>query len=241
MNNTMEGFKKICELDEKILKYDKKINLIPNDLKQIKSALETLNKKFKLYRKKDLVIKNQILERETLITLEKNRFEKLETFKKQIRDQKSFYTLKKKKDVCERITKFLKKEIEELGRKLSEKSPEYAKTKEEHQAIDADIKLEEELIREDNKDLIDQIELLRKERMEILELIEDKINLDVYHKLQEKNIVPPLVGVKDETCTGCLMNFPAQFFQELLTGNLDQCPFCSRLVIYIDEGKKEDQ
>lgn len=51
---------------------------------------------------------------------------------------------------------------------------------------------------------------------------------------------PALVKVKKGVCTGCYMNLPPQFFNELLRDReIKTCPNCARL-IYLDEEPEKD-
>lgn len=65
--------------------------------------------------------------------------------------------------------------------------------------------------------------------------------LSTYERLSRTfHSEPVLVRVRKGVCTGCYMNLPAQFFNELLRDrDIKTCPNCARL-IYLEEESEKD-
>lgn len=74
----------------------------------------------------------------------------------------------------------------------------------------------------------------KEEKENTLQTLDPEI-VPLYHKIFKKNNGEVLAMAKNEVCTGCYMNVPAQMFNEILTyTKIIQCPSCQK-ILYVEE------
>jgi len=94
----------------------------------------------------------------------------------------------------------------------------------------------------DYKEKLEEIKIVYEPKVEEKVKIVKTINpelLPLYEKIKTKN-GEVLAIAKNEVCTGCNMNIPAQLFNEILTlSRIIQCPSCKKILYCEEEPNSE--
>ena len=147
----------------------------------------------------------------------------------------------------------LEKQISEATEKENEVRKELQKEEKLLEEIKETLKINEDMIASQEKDLNSSKDSLNKElasydsELTKLKKDEDKITPDLdqeilfkFQRIIQRNS-EGIVAVRNRVCTGCNMILPAQFANIVREGeNINFCPYCSRILFYEDTGNEKD-
>ncbi|MEE9238044.1 MAG: C4-type zinc ribbon domain-containing protein, partial [Thermodesulfobacteriota bacterium] len=121
--------------------------------------------------------------------------------------------------------------IEQLEAQIAEKNEELTNKETDYQ-----VKIS------DYKEKLEEIKIVYEPKVEEKEKIVQTINpeiLPLYEKIKTRN-GEVLAVARNEICTGCNMNIPAQLFNEILTlSRIIQCPNCKKILYCEEESSSE--
>ena len=146
----------------------------------------------------------------------------------------------------------LEKQIAEATEKENDVRKELQKEEKLLEEIKETLKINEEMINSQEKDLSASKDNLNKElskydsELASLKKDEDKITPDLdqeilfkFQRIIQRNS-EGIVAVKNGVCTGCHMILPAQFANLVREGDsINFCPYCSRILFYEDSGDED--
>ena len=125
-------------------------------------------------------------------------------------------------------------EIDSLNVEISRKLVELEK-------MSLDIKSEIESMTIKADEIEKELKIKEGERENLIAKI-DTNYLNKYDTLAKKGRKPVIVRVKKGVCTGCFMNLPPQFFNEIQRDrDLKFCPNCSRMIYWHEETEEKTQ
>ncbi|MCH8014647.1 MAG: hypothetical protein IH823_07725 [Candidatus Dadabacteria bacterium] len=121
--------------------------------------------------------------------------------------------------------------IEQLEAQIAEKNEELTNKETDYQ-----VKIS------DYKEKLEEIKIVYEPKVEEKEKIVQTISpeiLPLYEKIKTRND-EVLAVARNEICTGCNMNIPAQLFNEILTlSRIIQCPNCKKILYCEEESSSE--
>ena len=146
----------------------------------------------------------------------------------------------------------LEKQISEATEKENEVRKELQKEEKLLEEIKETLKINEDMIASQEKDLNSSKDSLNKElasydsELTKLKKDEDKITPDLdqeilfkFQRIIQRNS-EGIVAVRNGVCTGCHMILPAQFANLVREGDsINFCPYCSRILFYEDSGDED--
>ena len=146
----------------------------------------------------------------------------------------------------------LEKQISEATEKENEVRKELQKEEKLLEEIKETLKINEEMISSQEKDLNSSKDYLNKElasydsELNKLKKDEDKITpaldqeiLFKFQRIIQRNS-EGIVAVRNGVCTGCHMILPAQFANLVREGDsINFCPYCSRILFYEESGDED--
>ncbi len=146
----------------------------------------------------------------------------------------------------------LEKQISEATEKENEVRKELQKEEKLLEEIKETLKINEEMISSQEKDLNSSKDSLNKElasydsELNKLKKDEDKITpaldqeiLFKFQRIIQRNS-EGIVAVRNGVCTGCHMILPAQFANLVREGDsINFCPYCSRILFYEESGDED--
>ena len=140
----------------------------------------------------------------------------------------------------------LDKEIKEATEKEQQFRKDILREEKELEELNVSLEREENMIKQQEEELSDEQQKIRDESLQKEELLTELED-------EEKNVVPGLeeeilfkferiirsksgvgiVPVKESICTGCHMQLPSQFVNEVRAGEkIHFCPYCSRILFF---------
>lgn len=231
-----EVFTKLQTLQEilsKKFEIEREINEIP---KALTTKQELLNRLKKSYIDKNTQREKSVERIKHLRFKLSEAEEQREQYEKQmdlIKTQREYEALDKEiKDATEKEQQYRKdilreeKELEELNFSLE---------REENMIKQQEQELEEEQnkIRDESLVKEDQLSELEKDEKSIIPGLDEEILFKFERIIRSKSGVG-IVPIRDAICTGCHMQLPSQFVNEVRSGDsIHFCPYCSR-ILYFD-------
>ncbi|MGB3363507.1 MAG: C4-type zinc ribbon domain-containing protein [Thermodesulfobacteriota bacterium] len=217
----------LSELEVHLTDYPNKISDLEEELKSSKEVLSILNNK-----KEELVItrsqiENDISQNEESIKKSEEKLFEIKTHKEYQALQKEITETKRiNSDHEEKLLEEMEK-IEKVEKEITEKTEKLATMEAEHQEKISEYTLELEEVKTAYDPKIQQ-------KQDTVQKLDPEI-LPLYEKIFKKNNGEVLAIAKNEVCTGCYMNVPAQLFNEILTfSRIIQCPSCLK-ILYCEE------
>lgn len=202
-------------------------------LEEAKGRLEALKQNLK-----ELELERRIKEKEIVELGDKVGEKKGRLFQAKSNEEysaliKEIETLKERISQLEDEVILLLDRIEEV--KAQEDSAK-KEVREKEEALEAAKTRAQEKLQE----LEQTLENRQKEREELVARL-NKRTYQIYEKVK-KNRGYAVVRAEKYTCLGCHMEIPPQTFVEVKKGEeIIQCPFCSRILHYWEEGRKEEK
>lgn len=220
---------------------------IENEIHEIPKALSTKTELLNRLRKTYIEKNHQLEDAKQRITTLKHRLTEAEmqreTYEKQmdlIKTQREYEALDKEiKDAVDKEQQYRKdilreeKEVEDLTSAL-EREEEMIKQQEE------DLKNEQDRIKRESKEKERELSELEKEEEEIIPGLDEEILFKFERIIKSKEGLG-IVPVKGSVCSGCHMILPAQFVNDVRTGEkILFCPYCSRILFFQEDTSEED-
>ncbi len=234
---------------------------------KLRALQDILSKKYEIEREiteipKALTTKTELLNRLKKTYIEKNN--ELDETKKNIRKYRTLLqeaelqreNYEKQMDLIktQREYEALDKEIKDAIEKEQQFRKDILKEEKEAEELEHNLEREESMIQQQEEELKDEQEKIKNESKEKEKMLNDL-------KKEEKGIIPDLneeivfkferiirsksglgiVPIKGAVCTGCHMELPAQFVNDVHKGeSILFCPYCSRILFYQDEEEEGD-
>ncbi|GJM16790.1 MAG: hypothetical protein DHS20C13_21170 [Thermodesulfobacteriota bacterium] len=224
----------LSELEIHLIEYPNKISNLEEEIKSSKETIQNLTDQKEDLDKTREEIENEISQNEESIKKSEEKLFEIKTHKEYQALQKEIAETKKmNSDHEEKLLDEMEK-IETLEKEIAEKSEKLASMESGNQEKIAEYKLELE-------DIKVAYEPKKKQKEEAIQKLDPEI-FPLYEKIFKKNNGEVLAIAKNEVCTGCYMNVPAQLFNEILTfTRIIQCPSCQKILYCEEEEKSEAQ
>lgn len=221
----------LSELEVHLTEYPKKISAFEQELQSSKESLININNKREELLKVKSELENELNLNEENIKKSEERLFEIKTHKEYQALQKEITETKRMNlDIEEKLLDEMEK-IEQLEAQIAEKNEELTNKETDYQ-----VKIS------DYKEKLEEIKIVYKPKMEEKEKIIQTISpeiLPLYEKIKTRN-GEVLAVAKNEICTGCNMNIPAQLFNEILTlSRIIQCPNCKKILYCEEESSSE--
>ncbi len=222
----------LSELELHLEEYPNKITALEEEIKSSKEILDNLNNQKEELSKTKSQYESEINQNEENIKKSEEKLFEIKTHKEYQALQKEITETKKaNSDLEEKLLEEMEK-IENIEKEITEKSEKLTTTESENQEKIAEYQLELEEIRV-------AYEPKKEEKANTVQTLDPEI-LPLYEKILKKNNGEVLAVAKNEVCTGCYMNIPAQMFNEILTlTRIIQCPSCQKILYCQEESDSE--
>ena len=133
----------------------------------------------------------------------------------------------------------LRKEMLKEEKTLGELKESLEKDEKMIQVQEEELKAEQEKIEQENEEKRKELEELESQENEITPGLDEEILFKFERIIRSKSGLG-IVPVKDSICTGCHMQLPAQFENDVRSGeDILFCPYCSRILFYESEEEEE--
>jgi predicted nucleic acid-binding Zn-ribbon protein len=221
----------LSQLEKNLKEYPEQISTYESEIEAFRERLENSKK-----------IKEEILKKKSRIELDIAQNE--DTIKK---SEQKLFEIKTHKEY-----EALQKQIAESKRNNAELEDNLLQEMEKLEGLESRISSEEEELGNkeneynsriaDFREKIEELKVIYQPKTEEKKKIAsglDRDLLSVYERVKKRNGYV-LALAKNEVCTGCNMNIPAQLFNEVLTlSRLIQCPNCLKFLYTEEELKSE--
>ena len=221
----------LSELEVHLTEYPKKISAFEQELQSSKESILSINNKKEEHLKVKSELENELNLNEENIKKSEERLFEIKTHKEYQALQKEITETKRMNlDLEEKLLDEMEK-IEQLEAQIAEKNEELTNKETDYQ-----VKIS------DYKEKLEEIKIVYEPKVEEKEKIVQTINpeiLPLYEKIKTRN-GEVLAVARNEICTGCNMNIPAQLFNEILTlSRIIQCPNCKKILYCEEESSSE--
>ena len=224
----------LSELRVHLTEYPDKISALEEELKSSKETLSILNNQKEELVKTRTQIESEISQNEESIKKSEEKLFEIKTHKEYQALQKEITETKRMNfDHEEKLLEEMEK-IERVEKEVSEKTEKLATMEADYQEKISEYTLELEEVKTAYEPKVQlKADTVQKLDPEILPL---------YEKILKKNNGEVLAVAKNEVCTGCYMNVPAQLFNEILTfTRIIQCPSCLKILYCEDEENSDNE
>ncbi len=221
----------LSELEVHLTEYPKKISAFEQELQSSKESLININNK----REELLKVKSEL---ENELNLNEENIKKSEERLFEIKTHKEYQALQKEITETKRMNLDLEEKLLDEMEKIEQLEAQIAEKNEEltNKETDYQVKIS------DYKEKLEEIKVVYEPKVEEKEKIVQTINpeiLPLYEKIKTRN-GEVLAVARNEICTGCNMNIPAQLFNEILTlSRIIQCPSCQKILYCKEESSSE--
>ena len=221
----------LSELEVHLTEYPKKISAFEQELQSSKESLININNKREELLKVKSKLENELNLNEENIKKSEERLFEIKTHKEYQALQKEITETKRMNlDLEEKLLDEMEK-IEQLEAQIAEKNEELTNKETDYQ-----VKIS------DYKEKLEEIKIVYEPKVEEKEKIVQTISPEIlprYEKIKTRN-GEVLAVARNEICTGCNMNIPAQLFNEILTlSRIIQCPNCKKILYCEEESSSE--
>lgn len=222
----------LSELEVHLNDYPERISALEQELKSSKEALENLNNQKQELTTLKSNLENEVSENEESIKKSEEKLFEIKTHKEYQALQKEITETKRSNSDLEEMLLEEMEKLETLENEIAKQSEALAsKEAESKEKID-----EYTLELEEVKNSYEPKKELKEKTLQTL----DPEIVPLYHKIFDKNNGEILAVAKNEVCTGCYMNVPAQMFNEILTyTKIIQCPSCQKILYTEEESDSE--
>jgi hypothetical protein len=234
---------------------------------KLRTLQDILSQKYEIEREihdipKALTTKTELLNRLRKSYIEKNSKrerinEKIKSLRIKLSDaetQRETYEKQMDQITTQREYEALDKEIRDATEKEQQLRKDIIREEKELEEINATLEREESMIQLQEEELASEQEKIKNEsaqKQDVLRQLEDEekdvipgLDEDILFKferiIRSKSGVG-IVPVKASVCTGCHMQLPAQFVNDVRNGEkILFCPYCSRILFYSESEISED-
>ncbi|MFQ6083653.1 MAG: zinc ribbon domain-containing protein [Candidatus Aminicenantia bacterium] len=216
---------KITQLSNSLKSIPFRIQKIENQRKEIREAVIKAKEKLSGNQKKRRELEKEV---QSL----KDKISKYKLQLNEVKTNKEYTALLKEIDDAQQEVDRLEEQIIEEMLNADEIKVEIKKADQRSQEQDKKLAEEESAIHQQEQDLKNQIELLSREKADLIPKIPSKC-LDLYHKIYSKKNGIVLSPVNDEFCSICNMRIRPQVLNELkVTRKLIFCENCGRILYW---------
>jgi predicted nucleic acid-binding Zn-ribbon protein len=241
VEEVFEKLKALQDVLSKKYEIEREIQEIPRALttktelvNRLKKSYIEKNERHEEIKKKIRMLRNKLTEAE----------EQREGYEKQmdlIKTQREYEALDKEiKDAIEKEQQLRKeilkeeKELEELGAAIERDESMINQQEEE-------LEKEQQKIKDESEEKKKHLEQLKKEEEKITPGLDEEI-LFKFERIIKSKAGLGIVPIKNHVCTGCHMELPAQFVNDVRMGKeILFCPYCSRILFYQEEEEEEEE
>ncbi len=240
MHEVFDKLKALQDILSKKYDIEREIEEVP---KILHTKTEMLNRLKKSYlEKNERVEKTREQIRHLRIRLDDAERQR-EEYEKQmdlISTQREYEALDKEiKDATEKEQQ-LRKEMLREEKVLEELTESLEKDEQMIQLQEEELKSENERIEQENESKQKELEELEKQEQEIVPGLDEEIVFKFERIIKNKSGLG-IVPVRNSVCTGCNMQLPAQFENDVRRGDdILFCPYCSRILFYDSEEEEQE-
>jgi hypothetical protein len=240
MNEVFDKLKALQDILSKKYDIEREIEEVP---KILHTKTEMLNRLKKSYlEKNERVEKTRDQIKHLRIRLDDAERQR-EEYEKQmdlISTQREYEALDKEiKDATEKEQQ-LRKEMLREEKVLEELTEALEKDEQMIQLQEEELKAEQERIEQENESKRKELEDLEKQEQEIVPGLDEEIVFKFERIIKSKSGLG-IVPVRGSVCTGCHMQLPAQFENDVRRGeDIHFCPYCSRILYYEEEEEEQE-
>jgi hypothetical protein len=221
----------LSELEVHLKEYPDKISTLEHEIKSSQEIIQNLTIRKEQAVKIRTEIENEISQNQQSIKKSEGKLFEIKTHKEYQALQKEISETKRHNSELEEKLLDEMETIEKIEKEISEKSEKLAGIESENQEKIGEYTLELEEIKSAYEPKV-------KEKEDTIQKLDPEI-LPLYEKILKKN-GEVIAIAKNEVCTGCYMNIPAQLFNEILTlTRIIQCPSCQKILYCEDESNSE--
>ncbi|MBU0728332.1 MAG: hypothetical protein KKE17_15430 [Proteobacteria bacterium] len=235
LKNDMKSLRELQAIDLQISKIDEDLALGEEELEKRKLTIAERQESIVKYDEKKGAGERRRRELEAEVEDELARIKDRQTKLMNVQTNREYQSLLKEIEDAKKNNKQREDEIVLLMEQV-----ETLKNKEHEQSTIC--ATEETLLSEENEKVGKNATTLNKKKEDLLKTRETKskkvpaASLKKYEMLREKRNGIAIVGVTNSICTGCYMNVPAQFYNEVLKEEkILSCPTCNRMLYYQPE------
>ena len=219
------------ELEVHLKEYPEQISAFEHELESSRTTLSELKSQLEQLTENKTALENELSTNQETIKKSEEKLFDIKTHKEYAALQKEISDTKRMNSELEEKLIEEMENIEQIEASITEKEQTLSSKEEEYKG-----KIEE--IKEKLAEIEMEYEPKKAEKETIAAKISPEI-LPVYEQIKKKNGTV-LALAKNEICTSCYMNIPAQLFNEVLTlSRIIQCPNCKR-ILYTEEEKQSE-
>ena len=221
----IDNEKKLCQLYKFIYQHDyiKQKENSKSYLQNFDKNLEILAKKIKILEKKRGFYQ-KILE----IEQEKSNFYNQSITK--VKNQETYLEAKAQKKISQQFLIKYQNQAKEIGLMQKKIQENFSKIQEKKDEIIKKLENSKNIFAKETAEYKKQFQTLIAEQEKNIETFDNPFRRD-FLALHKQEKFPVVVAVKQPYCTACNMNFPPQFFQEILAKSFSFCTNCKRILV----------
>ncbi|MFP4619247.1 MAG: zinc ribbon domain-containing protein [Spirochaetaceae bacterium] len=158
-----------------------------------------------------------------------------------ITTQREYEALDKEINDATEKEQHLRKEMLKEEKLLEELKESLGKEEKMIQVQEEELKAEQEKIESENEEKRKELKTLEEQEQEIIPGLDESI-LFKFERIIRSKAGLGIVPVNNSVCTGCHMQLPAQFVNDVRNGeDILFCPYCSRILFYEGDIETEEQ
>jgi hypothetical protein len=233
LREQLRALVKVAEIDAKARGIEEQLKAIPSELEERRAALRALEALVERQRSAIAEAERLLAEQDADLAVRNDLLAKAKAKSARAKSLREVEAAERELETLRRSIKEGEAERERLREKIAQtraalEVPEKTLAEQKAELAQAEAAAEVKLAR-----LVRERETVLAGRDDWVSQI-DKKYLRLYERLRQK-LVPAVVEVVGETCTGCRMQMPPQRFIQLQRGTeILQCQSCQRIVYYRD-------
>jgi len=222
----------LSKLDREIVEIERKKKQIPLKIKDIQNKLQKCRASYKNLMDETQISESRkkVLEGETQEFLENVKASKAKLY--DIKTNEAYKKALKEIDNWEHEIKQRENEILEIMEKLEKTRPAIDELREKFKPEETDLLQQEKSFQEALLKFDETINKISKEREKSVKNIDTRLYRQ-YERIRKAKGRIARVEITEPICTGCNLGIRPQLFNQLIKGEMRQCPNCSRLMYYI--------
>ena len=234
IHSSIEILKKAQELDREIYLADQQLKALPEEKLRIKSELEM--EKNHLRELEAALKKAQLAQKdkEGLLAQKEANIKKLDGQLSQVKTNKEYSAMQQEIASLKADNSLLEEEIIKLIDVVEAAEDEVKDEKERLKAVEKDFLSRETEMAQKEKTFAENIERLKKQRVDIMGQVPQDIST-LYDLIVQKKQGMGLAKITGDNCAGCRLQLRAQLLNEVRMGmSLIVCENCSRILYFED-------
>lgn len=239
MQESIEAILYISKEDRHLKNNSNLLNAIPEKKKKLRLPLLRVENQLDKLKEEEEQIRGQIQERETLVSVEKEKIVKSDEKMLQVKNQKEYIASQKEIDVAKKTIKKVEDQILEFEEKNEAVAEELSQVLDKYENEKETAIAAEEKVLEEEKKIMSKIDAYEKMKEKLLPKVDPEI-FTIYESLTKRNIIPAAIEISASNCMGCALSIPAQLFNDIIRESIGKCPHCGRLLFYKAPEKLEE-